>query len=62
MGKNAVVISLHKDYTCFSRFIAKLRSEGGDDLVDYDTLLISLGDFVAKPFSLKYIAELEEIG
>jgi len=60
MGKNAVIISLHKNYTDFSKFLRDLRLEGGDDLQDYDTLLISLKEKAVKSLSLKYLAELEE--
>ena len=60
MGKNAVIISLHKNYTDFSKFLRDLRSEGGDDLRDYDTMLISLKEKAVKPLSLKYLAEQEE--
>jgi len=42
MGKNGVIISFHKNYTDYSKFLSDLRSEGGDDLQDYDALLISL--------------------
>jgi len=59
MGKNAVIISLHKNYTDFSNFLRDLRLDGGDDLRDYDTLLISLKEKAVKPLSLKYLAELE---
>jgi len=60
MGKNGVIISLHKNYTDFSNFLRDLRLEGGDDLRDCDTLLISLKEKVVKPLSLKYLAEQEE--
>jgi len=60
MGKNGVIISLHKNYTDFSKFLRDLRLEGGDDLQDYNTLLISLEEKAVKPLSLKYLAELEE--
>jgi len=60
MGKNGVVISLHKSYADYSRYTANVRSEGGDDVIDYCTMLISLEDLIIKPFSLKYLAELEE--
>jgi len=60
MGKNGVIISLHKNYTDFSKFLRDLRLEGGDDLRDYDTLLITLKEKAAKPLSLKYLAEQEE--
>ena len=60
MGKNAVIISLHKNYTDFSNFLSDLRLEGEDDLRDYDTLLISLEEEAVKPLSLKYLAEQGE--
>ena len=60
MGKNSVMISLHKDYTDFSNFLAKHLLEWGDDVEDYDTMLISLKGRIVKPLSLKYLAELEE--
>ena len=60
MGKSEVIISLHKNYTDFSNFLRDLRLEGGDDLQDYDTLLISLKEKAVKPLSLKYLAEQEE--
>jgi len=57
-GKNAVVISLHKNYTDFSNFLAEIRREGKGVIEDYDTQLVSLKGFIAKPFSLKYLADL----
>lgn len=60
MGKNAVVISIHKDYTDYSNFLNDIMFEGKDIIEDHDALLISLRGFIAKPFSLRYIAELNE--
>jgi len=60
MGKNGVIISLHKSYTDFSKFLLDLRLEGGDDLQDCDALLISLEGRIVKPFSLTYLGEQEE--
>ncbi len=60
MGKNGIMISLHRNYTDFSNFLRDLRLEGGDDLQDYDTMLINLKGRIVKPLSLKYLAELEE--
>jgi DNA-binding Lrp family transcriptional regulator len=60
MGKNAVVISMHKNYADYSTFITNILAEGGSDLEDYDSFVISLEDFVAKPFSLRYLAEAKE--
>lgn len=60
MGKNGVVISIHKNYTDYSNFLTEITSEGKSIIEDYDTLLISFRGFIAKPFSLKYLAELCE--
>jgi len=59
-GKNGIIISLHKNYTDYSKFITNIISERGDDIEEHETFLISLNDFIAKPFSLKYITELFE--
>jgi DNA-binding Lrp family transcriptional regulator len=60
MGKNAVMISLHENYTDFSKFLRDIRLEGGDNLRDYDTILISLKEKAVKPLSMKYLARQEE--
>jgi len=59
-GRNAVMISLHKNYTDYHNFISEVKNEGRDIISDYDTMLVSLGGLVIKPFSLKYIAEILE--
>ena len=60
MGKNGVMISLHKNYTDYSNFIAEHLLHWGDDLENYDTLLISLNGTIIRPFSLRHLAEQEE--
>jgi len=60
MGKNGVMISLHKNYSDFSSFLTNHLLEWGDNIEDHDTLLVGLGDGVVKPLSLRYLAELEE--
>lgn len=60
MGKNGMLISLHKNYSEFSRFVNDLMLEAGDDLKDYCSMLVSLKDGIVKPLSLKYLAEQEE--
>jgi len=57
MGMNAVVISLHKNYTDYAKFIAEIVEEGRDDLESYGSLIASFDDLVSKPLSLKYLAE-----
>jgi len=60
MGKNGVIISLHKSYTDYSNFLSDLKLDGGDDLRDHDTMLISLEEKAVKPLSLKYLGEQKE--
>ncbi len=60
MGKNAVIISLHKNYSDYSRFISTLRLNWRDRVEDHENLIISLQGLVVKPLSFEYLAELEE--
>ncbi len=60
MGKNGVMISLHKNYADFSNFKAEQELYLGDDVESVDTMLISLEERIVKPLSLKYLAELHE--
>ena len=57
MGKNGVCISLHKNYTDFSSFLSNLMLEWGDDIEEFDSMLISLEGTIIKPLSLRYLAE-----
>jgi len=57
MGKNGVMISLHKNYTEYSRFVREQLLHWGKDVQDYGTMLISLKGIIAKPLSLSYLAE-----
>jgi len=57
MGKDAVIISLHENFTDYENFMVTLKSDWGDIVEDVESILISLKGFVAKPFSLKYLAE-----
>jgi len=58
MGKNGVMISLHKNYAEYSRFVTENMQYWGDELEDYASMLVSLGGLVVKPLSLTYLAEL----
>lgn len=60
VGKNGVMITMHKDYTDFSNFLAEHLLEMGDDIKDHCTMLISLKGRIVKPLSLAYLAEQEE--
>ncbi len=60
MGKNRVMISLHKNFTDYSNFMTENLQKWGDYLQDYDSMLIDLKGRIVKPLSLKYLAEQEE--
>jgi DNA-binding Lrp family transcriptional regulator len=60
MGMNALTISFHRNYTCFSRFLTEYTNFWTDYLVSVETFLVSIeGGTTLKPFSLKYLAEAE---
>ncbi len=59
MGKNGIMISLHRDYTDFSNFLVEVMAEDETVMEEYDTMLISLKGRIVKPLSLKYLAEQE---
>jgi len=60
MGKNGVMISLHKNYTEYSRFVSENRRHWKGDMQDFGTTLVSLKGTVVKPLSFRYIARLLE--
>ena len=60
MGKNGIIISFHKSYPDFSKFISNLKAEGNGIIDDFDSMLVSLENQIIKPLSLKYLAELKE--
>jgi DNA-binding Lrp family transcriptional regulator len=60
MGKNGVMISLHKNYTEYSDFVAENLRYWGEELQAQDTMLISLKGLIAKPLSLSYLAKQVE--
>jgi DNA-binding Lrp family transcriptional regulator len=58
MGKDAIIISLHKDFTDYESFMVTLKSDWIDSAEDEESILVSLKGFTAKPFSLRYLAEI----
>jgi DNA-binding Lrp family transcriptional regulator len=58
MGKDAVTVSFHRNFTDYENFMVELKSDWIDAVEDHDSILISLTGFMAKPFSLKHLAEI----
>lgn len=57
MGKNGVMISLHKNYTDYSRFVSTHLEHWKLNVESHDSMLISLKGIIARPLSLKYLAD-----
>lgn len=56
-GKNGVMVSLHTSYTDYSKFVSETQLHWGDDIEDYETMLISLKGPVVRAFSLGSLAD-----
>ena len=57
-GKNAVLVSLHKDYTDYSKSILNFRSKWGANIRDIDSFLVPLRGGPSKRFSFSYIESI----
>jgi len=58
LGMGSVVVSVHENYTSYSDFISQLRQEWANMIVDSQNFLVSLkGEYMAKSFSFKYLAD-----
>jgi len=56
-GKTGVMISLHRSYADYAKFVAENRQYWGEFMEDYDTMLVSLRGLVVKPLALSYLAK-----
>ena len=60
MGKNGVLISLHKSYSDYFNFLTENLREWGDYLQEYESMLVDLNGRIVKPLSLTYLGEQKE--
>jgi len=59
MGMNAMMVSIHKDYTDFLGLITKIRTEWPEILGEIKTFISSIkGGVILKPYSLKYLEKV----
>jgi len=59
IGMDGMMVSLHKDYTDYSKFITEHRVEWADTLGEVKSFIVSIkGGEILKPFSLKYLQSL----
>ncbi len=62
MGRNGVMISVHKNYADFRDFMNNLKFNSSGYMEDVDSMLISLkSNTIAKPLSLSYLATQEDV-
>jgi len=60
MGMTGMMISLHKSYADFDKFLDTHREQLGDLLEDVQTIVVNLtGKGVYRPLHLKYLAQSE---
>jgi len=58
LGKDAVILSLHKDYSKYANFMREYTVEFADFISDVQSFIVSLKTgMIIKPFDLKYLAE-----
>ena len=57
LGKNAVSISLFKNYREYAEYIDNLSSKWDDLIEEWASMLVDLKGPILKPFSLKYLVE-----
>ena len=60
MGKNGVMISVHKSFSDFHKFKTDLISETKGYIENHETMLIPLKGKIVKPLSLTYLGEQKE--
>ena len=60
MGKNGVMISIHKSFSDFHNFLKDLISETKGYIENHETMLIPLKGNIVKPLSLTYLGEQKE--
>lgn len=54
-GKNCMMISLHRDFTDYYRFMSQFRGKWSRYLLDIESFLVSLKATMVKPFSFRYL-------
>lgn len=52
-GKNCMMISLHKDFTDYYKFISQFRGKWSSHLRDIESFIVSLKATMIKPFSFR---------
>jgi DNA-binding Lrp family transcriptional regulator len=54
-SKNSIMVSLHKDFTDYSKLMSELRSKWSENIRNTNGFLVPLKGDIPKHFSLKYL-------
>jgi DNA-binding Lrp family transcriptional regulator len=54
-GKNCMMISIHKDFTDYYRFISEFRGKWSSYMRDIETFIVSFKATMIKPVSFRYL-------
>lgn len=57
-GKNCVIVSLHRDFTDYTRFISEFRRKWGTNILDIEGFIVTLKRTMPKQFSFRYLEEV----
>ena len=57
-GKDFIIISLHKTYSDYAKFVRSFNLDWGASLDNFEAFLVSIGsEYTMRDFDLKYLAE-----
>jgi len=59
MGWDGLTVSIHKSYSCYTKFKRKHETELGDIIDASQTYVVNLEGTIPKPLHLKYLADTE---
>jgi DNA-binding Lrp family transcriptional regulator len=54
-GKNSIMVSIHTNFTDYSKFMSEFRSKWSENIRDIDGFLVPLRGDIPKHFSFKYL-------
>ena len=54
-GKNSIMVSIHPDFTDYSKFMSEFRSKWSENIRNIDSFLVPLKGDIPKHFSFKYL-------
>ena len=57
-GKDLILISFHKDYSAYAKFIRSFAMDWGSVVDNFESFLVSIGSgYTLRDFDLKYLAD-----